>query len=150
MHDSSPITLRAATSADTEYVYALICELEQTRFDFHRFSAGYLNNLADPHLYYALAWEHDRPLGFISLHLQFHLHHANWIAEIQELVVAADARGKGVGKRLLGWAETTARKQGAEQTELSTSVRRHDAHRFYQREGYKNTHLRFTKPLPGE
>lgn len=30
----------------------------------------------------------------ISLHMQFHLHHANWIGEIQELVVLPPMRGQ--------------------------------------------------------
>ncbi|MCW7005181.1 aminoalkylphosphonic acid N-acetyltransferase [Escherichia coli] len=32
-------------------------------------------------------------------------------------------------------------------TELSTNVKRHDAHRFYLREGYEQSHFRFTKVL---
>ncbi len=41
----------------------------------------------------------------ISLHMQFHLHHANWIGEIQELVVLPPMRGQnwqsasGLGRR---------------------------------------------------
>ena len=41
-----------------------------------------------------------------------------------------EARGLKVGSQLLAWAEDTARQAGAELTELSTSVRRLDAHRF--------------------
>ena len=86
-------------------------------------------------------------VGLIGLHLQFHLHHANWIGEIQELVVMPQARGLTVGSQLLAWAEATAREAGAEMTELSTSTQRLNAHRFYQREGYTQSHFRFTKPL---
>ncbi len=39
----------------------------------------------------------------ISLHMQFHLHHANWIGEIQELVVLPQMRGQKVGSQLLAW-----------------------------------------------
>ena len=82
-----------------------------------------------------------------SVHLQFHLHHVNWIGEIQELVVMPQARGLNVGSKLLAWAEEEARQAGAEMTELSTNVKRHDAHRFYLREGYEQSHFRFTKAL---
>lgn len=81
----------------------------------------------------------------IGLPMQFHLHHANWIGEIQKLVVMPQARGLKVGSTLLAWAE--ARRTGAEMTELSTSIKRHDAHRFYLREGYAQSHFRFTKTL---
>ena len=56
-------------------------------------------------------------------------------------------RSSGIGSQLLAWAEETARDQGAEMTELSTSTQRVNAHRFYQREGYVPSHLRFTKAL---
>lgn len=55
--------------------------------------------------------------------------------------------GEVVGSKLLAWAEEEARQAGAEMTELSTNVKRHDAHRFYLREGYEQSHFRFTKAL---
>lgn len=111
--------LRPATADDAPIVYALICELKLD----------------------------GQIIGMIGLHMQFHLHHARWIGEIQELVVMPQARGLKVGSQLLAWAEDVARQAGAEPTELSTSVKRVDAHRFYVREGYTQSHFRFTKPL---
>ena len=98
-------------------------------------------------MHYQLAVLDGAAIGMIGLHMQFHLHHARWIGEIQELVVMPQARGLRVGSTLLAWAEETARAAGAELTELSTSVKRVDAHRFYLREGYAQSHFRFTKPL---
>ena len=144
---SPNIILRPATAQDEDTVYHLMCELEQCEFDRLAFAKGYALNLANPNMHYALATQNNEVLGFISLHLQYHLHHVNWIAEIQELIITPQARGAGVGKRLLRWAEDTARELGAEQTELSTRATRYDAHRFYQREGYLHTHFRFVKPL---
>ena len=139
--------LRRATLYEVWSVYALICELKQGKFDHQAFSAGYAANLQDHNMRYQLALLDGQVVGMIGLHLQFHLHHANWIGEIQELVVRPQARGLKVGSQLLAWAEATAREAGAEMTELSTSVQRHDAHRFYLREGYVQSHYRFTKPL---
>lgn len=139
--------LRRATLYDTDAVYALICELKQGQFDLQAFSSGYAANLQDPNMHYQLAQLDGQVVGLIGLHLQFHLHHANWIGEIQELVVMPQARGLTVGSQLLAWAEATAREAGAEMTELSTSTQRLNAHRFYQREGYTQSHFRFTKPL---
>ncbi|QRG78826.1 aminoalkylphosphonate N-acetyltransferase [Citrobacter sp. R56] len=139
--------LRHATPADSDDVYALICELKQAEFNRQAFSAGFAANLQDSNLRYQLALLDGQVVGMIGLHLQFHLHHANWIGEIQELVVMPHARGGKVGSRLLAWAEEEARQAGAEMTELSTSVTRHNAHRFYLREGYERSHFRFTKTL---
>lgn len=139
--------LRHATFEDIDEVYALMCELKQAEFDRDAFYSGFAANLQDRHLHYQLALLGGEVVGIISLHLQFHLHHANWIGEIQELVVTPRARGLSVGSQLLSWAEETARDAGAEMTELSTSTKRLDAHRFYQREGYAPSHIRFTKAL---
>ena len=139
--------LRPATADDAPIVYALICELKQAEFDHQAFHAGYLANLQDHNMRYQLAELDGKIIGMIGLHMQFHLHHARWIGEIQELVVMPQARGLKVGSQLLAWAEEIARQAGAELTELSTSVKRVDAHRFYVREGYTQSHFRFTKPL---
>lgn len=141
------VELRRATLNDAHAVYALLCELKQKDFDRNAFMAGFAANLQDPCFHCQLALRDGQPLGLITLHLQFHLHHVNWIAEIQELVVMPQARGLGVGKQLLEWAEGEATRAGAEMIELSTSTGRLDAHRFYQREGYLPSHLRFTKAL---
>ncbi|QIK12125.1 aminoalkylphosphonate N-acetyltransferase [Leclercia sp. 29361] len=139
--------LRPATAEDVDAVYGLICELKQAELDRSAFHAGFAANLLDHNMRYQLAEQDGHIVGMIGLHMQFHLHHANWIGEIQELVVMPQARGLRVGSQLLAWAEGFAREAGAEMTELSTSVKRLDAHRFYLREGYTQSHFRFTKPL---
>ena len=143
----SACELRRATAQDTEAVYALVCELKQASFDYPAFRAGFTANLLDARLRYQLALLDGQAVGLIGLHLQYHLQHANWIGEIQELVVMPQARGLKIGSQLLAWAEQEAREAGAEMTELSTSVKRHNAHRFYLREGYEQSHFRFTKAL---
>lgn len=143
----SACEFRRATIQDTDAVYALICELEQVQFDRQTFRAGFAANLQDSNRRYQLALLDGQVVGMISLQMQFHLHHANWIGEIQELVIMPQARGLKIGSQLLAWAEGEARLAGAEMTELSTNVRRHDAHRFYLREGYRQSHFRFTKTL---
>ncbi|MRT14145.1 aminoalkylphosphonate N-acetyltransferase [Enterobacteriaceae bacterium RIT711] len=144
---SDAVELRPATLADSDNVYALICELKQAQFDRQAFNVGFAANLAERNLHYHLALLDGEVVGMIGLHMQFHLHHVNWVGEIQELVVMPQARGFGVGSKLLSWAEEYSRLAGAELTELSTSTKRYDAHRFYEREGYQQTHFRFTKPM---
>jgi len=145
---SNSIVLTDVTAEHGESVYHLICELRQDKaLDIEKVKQGLQAGIHDANIYYQLAWLDNEPVGFISMQRQFHLHHARWIGEVQELVVLAKARGYGVGKTLLAWAEAQARHIEAELTELSTSTHRLDAHRFYTREGYRPTHLRFTKAL---
>ncbi len=143
----SELPLRPATLADVDAVYRLICELKHTHFDYPAFKQGFARNLQDPLRFYQLAWQQERAIGLIALHLQFHLHHVSWIGEIQELIVSQESRSEGVGRQLLLWAEATARDKGAEMMELSSGMSRENAHRFYRREGYQLTHARFTKVL---
>lgn len=104
------MSFRPATQYDTDAVYALICELKQAEFDHHAFRVGFNANLRDPNMRYHLALLDGEVVGMIGLHLQFHLHHVNWIGEIQELVVMPQARGLNVGSKLLAWAEEEARR----------------------------------------
>lgn len=104
--------LRHATTEDTDSVYALICELLKNELDYQAFRDGFAANLLDPNVHYRLALRNGEVVGMISLHMQFHLHHANWIGEIQELVVLPPMRGQknwqsasGLGRRrsTSGW-----------------------------------------------
>jgi GNAT superfamily N-acetyltransferase len=60
-------------------------------------------------------------------------------AEIGGLVVAADARGSGIGAALVAQCETWARSRGLPEVLVRSQVMRDAAHRFYRREGYTQT-----------
>ncbi len=55
---------------------------ELAEFDHHAFRVGFNANLRDPNMRYHLALLDGEVVGMIGLHLQFHLHHVNWIGEI--------------------------------------------------------------------
>lgn len=142
-----PCELRRATTDDTQAVYGLICELKQKGYDRKTFAAGFAANLANPSQHYQLAVQNGEVVGLIGVQIMFPLNLNCWIAEIQELVVLPQMRGLNVGKALLTWAEDLARAEGASQMELSSGKVRTDAHRFYLREGYLQSHFRFKKAL---
>ena len=58
-------------------------------------------------------------------------------AEIGGLVVDEAARGKGIGKALVEAAVRWAAEQGYGKVRVRSNVLREDAHRFYEREGFK-------------
>jgi len=139
--------LRPASLADTEAVYGLICELKQKAYDRQTFAAGFAANLSNPQQRYQLAEVNGEIVGLIGIQIMFPLNLNCWIGEIQELVVLPQMRGLNVGKALLEWAEAEARLNGASLMELSSGKVRTDAHRFYQREGYEQSHFRLKKTL---
>lgn len=69
------------------------------------------------------------------------------IAEVLELAVASAHRRKEIGKELLARASQFAKETGCLQIELTCNHIRKDAHRFYLREGMRNSHFKFSKVL---
>ena len=61
-----------------------------------------------------------------------------WIkARLDEVVVDAAARGKGIGAALVKASLDLAREKGAELVELQSAVHREEANRLYPRMGFK-------------
>ena len=57
-------------------------------------------------------------------------------ADIGALVVDAQKRKLGVGRRLVSAAESWAKEQGYSRMWLSSQTKREEAHEFYKRLGY--------------
>lgn len=53
----------------------------------------------------------------------------------------ADRRGTGAGRVLVEWAIAEARRRGCGLVQLTTDRTRVDAHRFYARLGFVDSHL---------
>ncbi|ELI6433997.1 GNAT family N-acetyltransferase [Aeromonas salmonicida subsp. salmonicida] len=83
--------------------------------------------------------------GVLVWHWLNPLHVAPEWGMISALVVDEGARGSGVGAALLAVAESHARERGCSQLELSSSLKREGAHRFYLSLGYLERPKRFVK-----
>jgi putative acetyltransferase len=62
---------------------------------------------------------------------------SNGVIEMKKLYVAKDARKIGLGARLCSLIEVEAMSRGADAVELWSDTRFEDAHRLYERRGYK-------------
>lgn len=71
-----------------------------------------------------------------------------WRAQVEAVRVARRLRGGKIGAALMRRAEARALERGAALVQLTSDVRRSDAHRFYRRLGYLASHLGFKK-TPG-
>ncbi len=60
--------------------------------------------------------------------------------QVEAVRVATSMRGSGLGAALLGWAADLGRARGATLAQLTTDLRRTDAHRFYERLGWVHSH----------
>lgn len=79
--------------------------------------------------------------GLIALHRMPRLAEGNPLARITALVVAADRRGQGVARALLGAAEDVAQAWNCQLVEVSCARRpeRDAAHSFYVAVGFEDT-----------
>jgi GNAT superfamily N-acetyltransferase len=66
---------------------------------------------------------------------------------VDDLVTDENSRSKSYGKLMLDWLVHEAKRNGCEQFHLDSGVQRHDAHRFYFREGMKISAYHFSKTL---
>jgi GNAT superfamily N-acetyltransferase len=68
-------------------------------------------------------------------------------ARLGGVQVAAALRSHGIGARMVAHAEEIARARGAASLELTSNGQRVDAHRFYERLGFRRSHQGFKMPL---
>ncbi|WP_420120038.1 GNAT family N-acetyltransferase [Nakamurella sp.] len=69
------------------------------------------------------------------------------VATLDELYVAPDRRGRGLGARLLAAVEQQVRRRGAALVEVNVDGDGGGAPRFYERHGYRNTEIDDDVPL---
>jgi GNAT superfamily N-acetyltransferase len=132
------LTLRAACSGDAQALSALLQQLapNEARSDA-KLLALRLSELAVNCI--VLVAERDgKLLGTCTLHLIEHLaHNFARSAILEDMVVADDARGLGIGQALIDKAIERARAWGCYKLALSSNQSREQAHRFYQGLGFR-------------
>ncbi len=141
-------TIRPAQEKDLPAVYELICQLEETIFEYTEFRHVFKENLRNPSCVYLVAEACSRGVAaFAGLHIQNLLHHCGKVAEIQEFVVGTQCRRMGIGGRLLQAAEWEAVARHCHSLEVTANRKRHRSHLFYAAHGLKGTHKKFVKTL---
>jgi GNAT superfamily N-acetyltransferase len=91
-----------------------------------------------------------RLVGTFMLTLIRHLlRQGSLVAQIEAVRVEAPMRGRGLGAEMMRWAIEEARRRGCSRVQLTTNNVRKDAHRFYERLGFRGTHLGMKLPLDG-
>jgi GNAT superfamily N-acetyltransferase len=62
-------------------------------------------------------------------------------AQIESVRVDRKYQNKGIGSQMMRWAIQRAKDRGAHIVQLTTHTSRADAHRFYERLGFKKSHV---------
>jgi len=87
------------------------------------------------------------PAGLAAMKLNYSLTRGADVARLTAMVVAEDAHGRGIGRRLLREMETIARRNGAVRLEVTSNPSRTGAHAFYHACGYSDGSRHFVKLL---
>jgi GNAT superfamily N-acetyltransferase len=66
---------------------------------------------------------------------------AGLVCQIESVRVDSRRRGEGIGSALIGWIVADARRRGCARVELTSNAQRADARRFYERLGFKASHI---------
>jgi GNAT superfamily N-acetyltransferase len=90
----------------------------------------------------------ENVIGFASVHVFASFHADVWIGRITALVVSAHQRRKGIGKMLLGAAESFALQRRASQIEVTSGGTHEPAPEFYAVAGYERRDQHMVKSRP--
>ncbi|MBO9582100.1 MAG: GNAT family N-acetyltransferase [Sphingobium sp.] len=139
------VSVRLASSNDSAAIARLIGQL-----DYEVGAADVVERLAlmEAEGRIVLVAELDGAvIGCLSTSTMRVLHRPAPVGRISMLVVDAGSRNRGIGAQLVRAAETALRAHGCYMVEVTSHMRRGDAHRFYERLGYEKTSVRLMRML---
>jgi GNAT superfamily N-acetyltransferase len=150
------ITFRPATAADLPAIIALLAadQLGAAREDpgpplNPAYTAAFEAMDADPNQLLAVAVDgRGRIAGTLQLTFIPGLARTGaWRGQIEAVRVAAEQRGRGLGRTMFEWAIDQCRARGCALVQLTTDLSREDAHRFYEGLGFEHSHAGYKLKL---
>ncbi len=139
--------IRKCAEIDVKEVYNLICELKEKEFNYEKFKIAFNNKINNKNNYYILCVENENVIGFLSLNIDYQLHHTDKVATVEELIVSSKYRSNGAGKLLLENAVNYAKNNDCEVIELTSGFSRERAHNFYIKNGFNKGSFKFKMNL---
>lgn len=143
----SGLILRDAVAEDLPAILAMLAEdtippNRETDPSDSRYRAAFEAIDADPNQRLIAAELGGRIVGTMQLSflpgLSFR---GSWRGLIEAVRIAADLRGQRLGERMILWAAEQCRARDCKLIQLSSSASRIDAHRFYARLGFVQSHV---------
>lgn len=143
-----PLLFREATAADLPAIIAMLADdpLGAKREDLSEplnpaYTAAFHAMVAEANQHLVVAEADGAVVGTFQLSFIPGLSNQGaWRAQVEGVRVRADRRGERIGEAMMDHAVTLARKKGCRVLQLTTDKSRKDAHRFYERLGFKGSH----------
>ncbi|UIJ44110.1 GNAT family N-acetyltransferase [Sphingomonas cannabina] len=112
------------------------------------YTAAFAAIAADPDQELIAAEQDGRIVGTLQLSFLPGLSFKGaWRGQIEAVRIAGDLRGQGLGGEMIRWAVERCRQRGCRMVQLTSKTNRADAHRFYEKLGWKKTHAGFKLQL---
>lgn len=139
--------IRKAKLDDIEGIFELLNELYAGKIEYNIFSKIYMEKLNDCNNYYIVAIENKKIIGILISEISYKLHKSKKVSFIEDLIVNEQYRNRGIGKLLIEDAIRYAKKLECEVVELTSYITNENAHRFYEKNGFKKHSYKFKKYL---
>lgn len=135
-------TIREATPGDAAEIAALVRELAEADGESSAVGAAYVETYLDfPGSAALLAEDQGRAIGLLSYCVRPNLYHAGNTCLIEELVVRAGSRGRGVGGALVSALLERLAALGCAEVSVSTMLDNQRAQAFYRKHGFTDEAL---------
>lgn len=144
------LTYRHAAITDLPFIIGLIIEdsvvatIDAPDAAHPGYAAALAAIDADPNQEMLIAEFDGEPVGCFQLsYLPGLMRQGMWRAQVEAVHVRADRRNAGFGSEMIEWAIARCRERGCGLVQLTSNKARHDAHRFYVRLGFAQSHEGF-------
>ncbi|URM90635.1 GNAT family N-acetyltransferase [Streptomyces sp. MRC013] len=145
--------IRRASAADVPAIVAMLADdplgaQRESPDDLSPYLKAFERVAADPNQHLVVAVRDGQAVGTLHLTVIPGLSRRGATRSLIEAVrVHADARGCGLGTRLIQWAIAESRRHDCVLVQLTSDASRTDAHRFYDRLGFIASHIGFKLAL---
>jgi glucosamine-phosphate N-acetyltransferase len=142
------IPIRECKAEDFGSIVALLGQLWPGKpLDSVSLRRVYDRTLAADQQVYLCAVCNQQVVGFGSLAIKSNLWNEAFVGYVNEMVVDAAHRGRGIGTQILDHLISWARERGCNRIELDSAFHRKDAHTFYERQGFQCRAYLYSKLL---
>lgn len=143
--------IRQATGEDVDAIHALYHGLELKGFipltDADSFRESLQRVIDYPDCFVFVAVSGDKVVGSLTVYLYEDAFVARKLALLENIVIADEARGSGLGRKLVDYGVRFATDQGALQARVMSKKVRKQAAKFYQDCGFEHIHNCYTRWL---
>ncbi|MCZ4562695.1 GNAT family N-acetyltransferase [Rhodococcus sp. IEGM 1401] len=153
LSDGSTCVVREAVASDLESIVALLVDdplgvTRESADEMDRYRAAFEDISSDPRNLQVVVVHGDAVVATLQLTFIPGLARGGALrAQIEAVRVDAQWRSRGLGGALIRWAIDEAKRWGCALVQLTSDASRTDAHRFYTRLGFVDSHVGYKMTL---